>query len=561
MKHFLLLILFLPLQLVAQSRLALVIGNADYLGENGDLRTPVKDAEAMSQSLRDCGFEVFSYSNLNKERMDAAIFDFGKKLKERGGIALFYYSGHGVRYVSSGQIEPENFLIPTDFPEGASGVDLTYRAIPVSTILGQMQVAATMENILILDACRSYPPSKNWFKSGEEQKGLTPVRIPKNEVAPSSQGFFIGYATSAGSAANVGVRDLSPYTEALVAQLAAAEGEEINSIFGKARSQVMNAYPEQQPYSENKLNGLFYFKQGTKSENQLQYDQFRQRGDNSLARKEWLDARSYYQTALIYKTEDSYCKEKIKECDAKIVNIPKVVVDSPKDYPEIEMVRIEGGRFMMGLDEASFIRQNGGPQEKNLSSFSIGKYEITQKQWTMIMGSNPSKNAGCDSCPVENVSRADAHEFIKKLNQKSGKNYRLPSEAEWEYVAKGGGHGSNVLYSGAGKKELDKIAWHKGNSTHPVGQKAPNVLGVYDMTGNVEEWVEDQFDYYSPPPVVTHTQKINGKDITTKSTPLLLSKGWIVRGGSFNSASTNYHRKNVSVNFKQNDRGFRIASN
>ncbi|GHT42961.1 hypothetical protein AGMMS49965_15660 [Bacteroidia bacterium] len=151
---------------------------------------------------------------------------------------------------------------------------------------------------------------------------------------------------------------------------------------------------------------------------------------------------------------------------------------------EIEMVTVAGGTTTL----------NG--IEVFISSFQIGKYEVTQKQWQDVMGSNPSYFKG-DNLPVETVSHDDIQTFLTKLNAQTGKNYRLPTEAEWEYAAKGGQSTHNYEYSGS--NTLDDVAWYRDNSsikTHIVGTKAANELGIYDMSGNVCEWCSDWYGNY-----------------------------------------------------------------
>ncbi len=158
-----------------------------------------------------------------------------------------------------------------------------------------------------------------------------------------------------------------------------------------------------------------------------------------------------------------------------------------KSY-EPEMVKIPGGSFHMGSG-------SGGNNEKpvhrvTLQPFELGKYEVTQAQWRAVMGDNPSHFKGCDNCPVEQVSWDDIQGFIEALKQKTGKGYRLPTEAEWEYACRSGGRDEEYC----GGSSLGILAWYNnssGSKTHPVGQKRPNGLGLYDMSGNVWEWAQD----------------------------------------------------------------------
>jgi formylglycine-generating enzyme required for sulfatase activity len=120
------------------------------------------------------------------------------------------------------------------------------------------------------------------------------------------------------------------------------------------------------------------------------------------------------------------------------------------------------------------------------------------------MGNNPSRLPNCDECPVDNVSWEDVQQYLQKLNESTGEHYRLPTEAEWEYAAHGGNKSLRYTYSGS--NNMDEVAWYSSNAsahTHPVGQKKPNELGIYDMSGNVSEWCSDRYDkgYYSNSPV------------------------------------------------------------
>ena len=165
-----------------------------------------------------------------------------------------------------------------------------------------------------------------------------------------------------------------------------------------------------------------------------------------------------------------------------------------------EMVRVEGGTFRMGAtsEQGSDVWDNEKPVHSvTLSGYYIGKTEVTQALWKAVMGSNPSKFIG-DNLPVEMVSWDDCQEFIRELNALTGQNFRLPTEAEWEFACRGGNNSRGYKYSGS--NNLGSVAWYDGNSgnkTHPVGTKAPNELGIYDMSGNVWEWCADWYGDYS----------------------------------------------------------------
>ncbi len=189
------------------------------------------------------------------------------------------------------------------------------------------------------------------------------------------------------------------------------------------------------------------------------------------------------------------------------------------------MVYVEGGTFTMGSKGINAYKDEKPAHQITVSSFYINKYEVTQKQWVALMGSNPSYFKG-DDLPVDQVSWDDAQEFISKLNQLTGKKYRLPTEAEWEFAAIGGNKSKGYKY--AGSNDLDCVAWYGRNSElqpHPTGQKQANELGLHDMNGNVWEWCSDWYGRYT---------------FTPRTNPSGPSFGFcrVLRGGSCDSVDS-----------------------
>ena len=193
----------------------------------------------------------------------------------------------------------------------------------------------------------------------------------------------------------------------------------------------------------------------------------------------------------------------------------------------IDMVKVEAGTFMMGTtSEMQDPYDNEKPvhQVALTNDYYMGKYEVTQALWQAVMGRNPSKFKG-DNLPVEKVSWDDCQRFINKLNSMIGRKFRLPTEAEWEYAARGGKKLRGYQYCGSSK--ISDVAWYTDNSgrkTHPVGTKQSNELGLYDMTGNVSEWCQDWKGSYASSSQTNPTGAVSGV-------------GRVIRGGSWNDSA------------------------
>jgi formylglycine-generating enzyme required for sulfatase activity len=219
-----------------------------------------------------------------------------------------------------------------------------------------------------------------------------------------------------------------------------------------------------------------------------------------------------------------------------------------------KMVPVFGGTFTMGFTgETPDIDDEGAlpAHQVTLSSYSIGETEVTQALWVAVMGSNPSYYTGDTSRPVEKVSWNDCQEFITKLNQMTGMTFRLPTEAEWEFAARGGNMSHGYMY--AGSNTLGDVAWNSNNNsaktTQPVGQKSPNELGLYDMSGNVWEWCNDYYDVYSANAQTNPTGPTSGSDR-------------VARGGAFfnNQGSHRvWFRIHSSAGHYADGLGFRLA--
>jgi len=226
---------------------------------------------------------------------------------------------------------------------------------------------------------------------------------------------------------------------------------------------------------------------------------------------------------------------------------------------EPEMILVQGGTFMMGCtgEQGSSCLTNEEPAHSvTVESFYIAKFEITQWQWDTLMGNNPSDFQKGRNYPVENVTWNDVQQFISRLNAATNKRYRLPTEAEWEYAARGGNRSQGFRYSGS--NTIGDVAWYRDNTpsqgqdgygTQPVGTKSPNELGIYDMNGNVIEWCGDLYGEYSGDAQQNPTGPLTGTDR-------------VQRGGSWGQPAQSCRitwRLNKYPTAKGNNAGFRLV--
>lgn len=261
-------------------------------------------------------------------------------------------------------------------------------------------------------------------------------------------------------------------------------------------------------------------------------------------------------------------------------------IDMSESGPySIAMVKVQGGYFDMGSDDESEATDRKPAHTVKLSTFNISAYEITQAQWAEVMENEPGYYCHCNDCPVTNVSWDEVQTFITKLNAMKGRHYRLPTEAEWEYAARGGVYqktelkqynnprgGVNALFvceenellrkqdkykkgkKYAGKNEAQPVAWYAENSkdhVHPVGRKHANELGIYDMSGNVEEWVSDWY-----------ANSYGSRDTVENPAGPISGKAHVVRGGGWNTTASELvvtNRKGYLPKTKTNALGFRLV--
>jgi formylglycine-generating enzyme required for sulfatase activity len=483
----------LPAALCGQNKYALVIGNGAYTNITR-LNNPVNDAGDMRAALSDLGFTVDTVINGSRVQMENAIERLKNRLSAaRNTYGLIFYAGHGVQ--SGG----ENYLIPVD-ADIRSESYLRDRAVPVGAMLDELNQAGNELNVVVLDACRDNPFS--WRRSAG--RGL---QVMANQPADS----IIVYATSAGSTAADGEGRNGLFTGQLLKNLK-TPGLEVSEVFRLTGGDVARASEgRQRPATYNQFYGTAYLG--------------RPPAPAPAATPAPAPTPVPAQTAARPAPAPTPAAQ---SAAAQPASTPTPAARPVPVQPVPDgMVRIQGGAFMMGSPASEPGRDdNEAPHQVTVSSFYMGKYEVTQREYAALMGNNPSNFKG-DNLPVEKVSWYDAVEYCNKRSLKEGltpaytasgsgdgravtwnreaNGYRLPTEAEWEYACRAGtttpfSTGNNITtnqanYDGNYPYNNNVKGTYRGKTVN-VGSFAPNAWGLYDMHGNVWEWCWDRYGVY-----------------------------------------------------------------
>ncbi len=383
----------------AQQRLALVIGNQDY--EESPLTNPRNDAKDMAAALKRVGFEVMLYIDVSQAEMEQAVRAFGKRLNNNT-IGLFYYSGHGASYAG------ENYLIPIGAMESVVTADhLRYKTVPAGYVLSMMENANTPLKIVLLDACRSNP-----FKgfSKNLQRGLVSM--------PHVEGTLIGYATASGMVAWEDSEGRNSFYTAHLLNFIEQKGLTLEQVLKRTRVAVKQATDnEQTPWYEASLDGDFYFVPPNSS------------------------TTSTTPVAPIAPTKPTTPIKPVTPSP------PVTSANAFRDCPQCpEMVWIPAtNNFTIGSPETEAGRDDDEEQVSGLaiSAFAMGKTEVTFAEYDTFAQATGRKKPddkgwGRGDQPVINVTWYDAVAYAAWLSQETGQEYRLPTEAEWEYAARGG---------------------------------------------------------------------------------------------------------------------------
>lgn len=541
-----------------QRRLALVIGNSDYVNAPR-LTNPVYDARLIDETLRGIGFEVILGENLTRQEMLEALQSFGNQLGD-GGVGLFYYAGHGV------QANGRNYLVPISFGRINSLEQAESELLNVEEVLNTMAAKQGL-NIVILDACRTYPIKLSF--TTEDEPGFA-------EIRNTPGGTYIAYSTSPNHGASDGDGENSPYSKALARSLRMRPSR-LEDVFIHTRLDLEESTGgEQVPWEHSSIKTVFYFTPDVMDSTPLPNLTYPGPLHSQLLKGLLGGLRQSNFNVLVINANGRVASQ--------LNGRSSFFVEDGSKVSDLEMVEIPGGRFLMGSSaadaDAAYADARRYDEEEtretvaaempqhsvDVKGFYMSRYEITQRQWQAVMGSLPpiEKEFRGDNLPVVNVSYRDAEEFCERLSSLTGRLYRLPSEAEWEYACRAGSttpfafgptinpqvsnYNSNAPFGKAEAKASRK-------ATQPVGQSiSANAFGLYDMHGNVWEWCADNWhDGYDGAP----TDGSVWEDATEDTRAYR-----VIRGGSWDSIANSCRsasRRKAAVVTATKKLGFRVV--
>jgi formylglycine-generating enzyme required for sulfatase activity len=442
-----------------ERRVALVIGNNRY--PHSALKNPINDAVAMKTTLQSLGFDVDIVTDASRAAMTTAIQRLGRKAQGVNTVALFFYSGHGL------QVNNDNFLVPIDAVV-QSEPDVEVACVSLNYLMRQLEQANSGTNIIVLDACRNNPFSYNKNSGG----GLaTPSRTPS--------GTYIAFATAPLTTALDGVGDNSPYTIALMKAIKTPNAK-IEDAFKIVRREVKRI--GQTPWDNSSLDGDFYFNPQQGAQPTPQY----QPSTTRLAKENYTETNTEIYFKMIYIKNSTF------EMGAE-----------NGSYDEIPIHKVQLEEFYMSKTEVTvgayleFCKETNSnwpiwleiDNEYNVETGNNDKYK--KKGYSRINN---------DNLPIVGVSWDNAVAYCKWLNKKSKQNYRLPTEAEWESVARGGLPLTSIEKEKQGRiRRLSSDELYKlDGNPEIVAQGEVNPYGFYDFLGNVSEWCSDWYsqNYY-----------------------------------------------------------------
>ncbi len=511
-----------------EQRIALVIGNADY--KSSPLTNPLNDALDLGTTLQSVGFDVKILTNVGEYSMEQAIRAFGDRIKRsRDTVGLFYFAGHGM------QIDGRNYLIPVG-SNIQEADEVPYKAVDAGFVLSKMQSAENRLNIIILDACRDNP-FKTSFRSSS--RGLSMVEAPT--------GSIVIYSTAPGKVAMDGDGSNGVFTKALLEHVS-EPGINIETMLKRVRNDVLQATGGRQiPWSSSSLYEDFYFIPSTitnaAEERDLSSIEVNKTSSPLLPAE--TSSIVYGLPEKIPANIKGYGVNEEIEGTGRITDIPTgtytVTIRWSRDYIEKQDINVvsQEAYKLYRIEKAMVPVDDGG--------FFMSKYEITNKQivdilnWALMEGKvtvdkNYVRTVGSNSKLIVNIGSRDCQieyrhgQFIAFENKSdfpcihitwygsavccnylsimegyspvydenewrcdwTAIGYRLPKTSEWKLAAEGGRQNNEKPY--AGSNDLNEVGWFRGNSgfeTHEKGEKLPNGLEIYDMSGNVREWCWD----------------------------------------------------------------------